>query len=114
MEKHMHTPKGLWQQASNAGAGTLQSDCDQHNRALQGKAIDVVLPSLSAALQTLCLVTRVLGPCSQWHSSCSDTPAEDPSPCPSLHGPAVMWAGWELARVHQAEFLTDGEHCLGQ
>lgn len=33
----------LWQQATKAGAGTLLSDCHQHSRALQEKAVDVFL-----------------------------------------------------------------------
>lgn len=70
-----YTPKGLRQQATNAGAGTLLSDCHQHNRALQ-EATDK-FHSLSTALQTLCLVTLVFKPCNQRHSSCSGTPAED-------------------------------------
>lgn len=103
--------RGLWQQATKAGAGTLLSDCHQHSRAVQEKAVDVFLARAFSfcSLQTWCLVACVLNPCSQRHSSCSDTPAEDPSPCPSLHCPGVMHADLELARGHQAEFLTSVE-----
>lgn len=58
---------------------TLLSDCHQHNRALQEKATDVFLARAYSfhSLATLCLVVCVLSPCSQRHSSCSGTPAED-------------------------------------
>lgn len=57
--------------------------------------------SLSLVLQTLCLVG--------WIPAASGTAAQDPSPCPSLHCPGVLCTDWELAREHQAEFLTSME-----